>query len=118
MTASSGRFEEIREHVRENGNVLTVSMEHLRDAYGAGRLGEHVRTGISRALDSVGLAHYPSPLPSYQDHAVRLYTRGTPEADIIHAVLNPGEAQDEALRQAAGKEAVQLLKQVRELLCQ
>ena len=38
---------------------MTVQMERIRNDYGAGRLGVHVRDGISKALHGAGLGHYP-----------------------------------------------------------
>jgi hypothetical protein len=40
----------LKEAVEKNGNVLTVTMEQLRDAYGAAKLGVHIRDAISSTL--------------------------------------------------------------------
>jgi hypothetical protein len=110
-------MEDVKAEVSRNQDVLTVSMEALRNAYGAGRLGIHVRDGISKELHGLGVGHYPTELPDSQDESVRLYKHGTPVADVIDAVLQPGEQHDEEIREAAAKETAEVLKQIRELIC-
>lgn len=111
-------FETLRHEVEANGNLLAVRMERLRDAYGVGKLGVHVRRGIAEKLGGVGLGFFPGPdLPTYQEQEVRLYRRGTPVADIIDAVVAPSEYGDARLREAgAPTDAVQLLDRIRELV--
>jgi hypothetical protein len=108
---------DVRSAVEEAANVRTFPMEALRDAYGAGKLGIHVRTGMSKALKSVGLAHSPDPLPVYQENLVRVYKQGTPVADLIEAAVMPGTDRDEELRQAVGGEASETLAKIKELVC-
>jgi hypothetical protein len=110
-------IEAVRQAVDDAGGVLTVKVGALRDAYGAGRLGVHVRSGISRALQGAGLGHYPSDLPDWQDQPVRLFKLGSRVADLIDAVLQPGDAHDEELRQAIRGEATETLAKIRELVC-
>jgi hypothetical protein len=57
-------YEGIKAEVEQNGNVLTITMGRSWDAHGAGRLGEHVRVDISKALAGIGLGHVPVNLPS------------------------------------------------------
>jgi hypothetical protein len=99
--------------------VVTTTMEVLRDAYGAGKLGVHVVANIHKALLGLGLAHYPPELPTYQEYPVRIYKMGSPVADVIDAVLEPTAAHDEELRQLLqnGQGAVEILDQIRELVC-
>jgi len=52
-------WNEIKESVEKNGNLLTVTMEQLRDAHGTAKLGMHVRADISSALAGIGLGHGP-----------------------------------------------------------
>ena len=118
-------FHQLRSDVEARGGVMTVQMERIRNDYGAGRLGIHVRSGISKGLHGAGLGHYPdhgadgAPLVGDQWAAVRIYRLGSPIAELIDAVLHPTEAHDEELRKAAGgddSDAI-LIQRVRELVC-
>jgi len=93
-------------------------MEVLRDAHGAAKLGVHVRKSISDNLAAHGLGHLPAELPTYQHEEVRLYRLGTGIADTINAVLHPTEAGDQVLRQSAGSTAQDVLRRVREIVCE
>ncbi|MBI3648450.1 MAG: hypothetical protein HY240_06870 [Actinobacteria bacterium] len=110
-------LDELREAVERNQGVLTEPMQEIRDAHGAGRLGIHVRTNISKALKGLGLSHYPEALPEYQHVPVRVYKQGSPVGDLIDAVLNPSPTHDDELRQAVSGGDAELLRQVRELIC-
>jgi hypothetical protein len=92
-------WDDIKTDVEKNGNVLTVTMEQLRDAYGAGKLGIHVRDKISSTLAGLGLGHVPVVLPTCQHELVRLYKKGTPVGDLIETVLTPGGQNDARLRE-------------------
>lgn len=125
MTVSSPQYEtmeDLKKLVDANGGVLTVSMEGLRDAYGAGRLGVNVRAAIAKALAGHGLGHYPvdgrdgGRMPEFQTDAVRIYKLGSPIADLIDAVLSPTSQHDEELRQAVGGDSAAILAQVRKLV--
>ena len=115
--AKYDNLDAIKAAVEDNDGVLTIKMAQLREAYGAGRLGVHVRAGISKALSGIGLAHYPIPLSDSQFDYVRLYKQGSPVADLIGSVLSPSPASDQTLLEATGGEAAALLAQVRELIC-
>ena len=109
----------IKENVEKNGNILTVTMEDLREAQGVAKLGIHVRAEISKTLAGMGLGHVPQELPSYQHELVRLYKRGTSGGDIIELVLTPGQQNDAKLSQHFGQEAVDyssIIAQIRELV--
>ncbi|KAA3638830.1 MAG: hypothetical protein DWP92_05565 [Armatimonadetes bacterium] len=110
-------LEDVRQAVVDNSDVLTVEMRQLRDAHGAGRLGVHVRTNISKKLRGLGLGHYPVDLPDRQEQMIRIYRQGSPIAEIVDAVLNPSMSHDAELRQAVGGDAQQILDLVRELVC-
>ena len=109
MTYSEGvgkaavTWDEIKKQVEEAGGVLTLTMAALRDAAGAGKLGVHVRSNISRRLAAMGLGHVPTELPANQHERVRVYKRGTPVGDLIEAALNPGERNDESLLRTSGQ---------------
>src|SRR6266496_512056 len=110
-------LEEVRDAVSKEQGVLTLPMQELRDAYGAGRLGIHVRTNITKALKGLGLNHYPEELPEFQHVPVRVYKQGSPVGDLIDAVLNPSASHDDELRQASGGGEAELVRQIRELVC-
>lgn len=110
-------LEELREHVDNHDGVLTTTMGVLRDAYGKGRLGPHVRAGIHNALAGLGLGHFPSELPEYQNERVRLYRLGSPVGNLINAVLDLSEESDELLRGTAGSQDTEILRQIKELVC-
>lgn len=110
---------EIKEQVEKNGNVWTVTMDVLRDAHGAGKLGVHVREEISQSLAGMGLGHVPSVLPSYQHEQVRLYKKGTPVGLLIDTVLALGEQNDTALVErvaSSGPDYAAIIQKVRELV--
>jgi hypothetical protein len=110
-------LEELAALVRASGDIVSVPMEKVRDAYGAGRLGIHVRDGISKKLHGMGLGHFPTEIPESQWALVRIYRLGSQIADLVDAVLNPGAEHDEELRQAIEGESADVLRQVRELVC-
>ncbi|MEJ7841477.1 MAG: hypothetical protein WKF95_06865 [Rubrobacter sp.] len=84
-------WDDLKADVEMNGNVLTVTMERLRNAAGANKLGVHVRSDISNTLAGIGLDHVPQELPNYQHEQVRIFKRGTLVGDLITTVLTPGE---------------------------
>lgn len=51
-------WDEIKNAVEKNENVLTITMEQLRDAHGSAKLGVHVRTEISSTLAGMGLGMF------------------------------------------------------------
>ncbi len=110
-------FDALGNQADAQGGAVTVPAETLRDAHGAGRLGVHVRSNISRELQSRGLAHYPDPLPDAQGAPVRVYRQGSDAARLIGAVLNPSTQSDEIIRQEVGGEAQATLDKIRELVC-
>ena len=109
-------FEELDQLVRNSKGVLTVRMEQLRDAYGAGRLGRWVRQGIGKELAQRGLAHFPAELPENQWRHVRIYKNGTPAADLVQALMEPGKDGDEIIRQSLNGEAQDKLLRIRGVL--
>ena len=110
---------EIKERVEKNGNVVTITMEELRGAQGAAKLGVHVRAEISSSLAGIGLGHVPQELPNYQHEIVRLYKKGTPVGDMIDTVLTPGQQNDGKLSMQFGDGKVDyaaVLEKIRELV--
>lgn len=114
-------WDEIKSDVEKNGNIKTVTMEHLRDAQGAAKLGVNVRAEISRSLAGIGLGHVPTELPGYQDELVRLYKNGTPIGDFIRMVLEPGQQNDTKLTQQLGTQGVDyasIISKIRDLVAE
>lgn len=111
------KMTDIKTLVEESGGVATFKMVDVRDAHGAGRLGVHVRTNITKELKGLGLGHFPSELPDSQYAEVRIYKLGSPVADLIEAVLKPGAAGDVQLREAASSEAQRILAEIRGIVC-
>lgn len=110
-------YKELGELVEGNGDVLTIKMEQLRDVHGAGKLGVHVRAGISDNLRQHGLGHFPPELPNYQWDEVRVYKQGTPVGRLIEAVLAISTSNDDVIREMAGSDASATLVKIRELVC-
>lgn len=114
-------WDEIKNDVENNGNVLTVTMEQLREAHGVAKLGVHVRDQISSTLAGMGLGHVPPDLPSYQHELVRLYKRGTEVGQHIETVLNPGEQNDKKLVERFATESADyasIVDKIRELVAE
>jgi len=114
-------WDDIKAAVENNGNVLTVTMEQLRDAYGAAKLGVHVRDAISSTLAGLGLGHVPVVLPTYQHELVRLYKKGTPVGDLIETVLTPGGQNDARLSEKFSGDGIDyaaIVQKVRELVAE
>jgi hypothetical protein len=109
--------EALRDAVIGNGDVLTVRVGDVRDAFKYGRLGIHVRTEISKRLGGLGIAHYPPEVPDWQEIPIRLYRMGTPIADLIDAVIQPTEKHDQELRDAVGGNNAEVINQIRALVC-
>ena len=112
-------WDEIKQRVEENGNVVTLTMEELREAHGAARLGVNVRAEISSTLAGMGLGHIPEELPTYQNGLVRVYKNGTPIGELIRIVLTPGEQNDSKLTTQFGTGGVDhaaIVQKIRELV--
>jgi hypothetical protein len=110
-------FEELASLVDRNRGVFTIMMEELRNAYGAGKLGVHIRTGMSDKLRSLGLDHLPEELPLFQEGKARIYRKGSPVGKLIEAVTRLSEDQDQILREAAGGDDTVVIQKIRELVC-
>lgn len=108
--------DEIRKAVEASGDVLTVKMEVVRDAFKYDRLGVNVRSIISEKLGGLGLGHYPLELPDRQWVPVRLFKLGSPIADLVDAALNPTEEHDEELRKAVSGGDSETIKRIKALL--
>lgn len=111
-------YDGLRKQVEAEGGLHTTTMEALREIHGAGRLGKHVRDAISGELAANGLSHVPEELPAYQENPVRIYRLGTSIADVVNAVLHPSSGGDQVLRQLGGDQGQDILKKIRELVCE
>lgn len=112
-------WEDIKANVESNGNVTTLSMEVLRNAAGAGRLGVNVRDEISSILAGMGLGHIPVELPAYHHEQVRLYKKGTTVGKVIDIMLEPGESNDRHLIERLGGEQINyavIIERIRDLV--
>ena len=117
----AGDWSATKQQVEANGDVLTVTMEELRNVHGAGKLGRNVCGEISKELVGMGIGHIPEPLPSNQTDLVRLYKRGTQAGGLIEAVLRPGAGNDNLVRTAArtgGTSSDTILAQIRDLVAE
>ena len=109
-------YDELNQLVKDNGDVLSVTMFALRNAHGADRLGSIVRDNISKKLKGFGLSHYPPELPASQsDHAV-IFRLGTPVSGLIRAVIKPSPDTDDLIRNAVESNEKNTLDKIRELL--
>lgn len=109
--------DDIKKAVAENGGVLTMTMEQLREAHDFGRLGPHVKKAIGDSLAKNALGCFPE-LGDYQHQVTRVYQLGSPVGNLISAVLNPTARNDEKLRDAAGGEEAEILTKIRALVCE
>ena len=48
---------------------------------------------------------------------MRLYKLGSPIADIFDAVQNPSQIHDDELREAVGREDIEVIRKIRDLVC-
>ena len=116
--AKFNTIEDLKKEVIASQNVTTITMEDLRDALGAGRLGKYVRDTLSKELAKNGLGHRPIILPSYQHERVRIYLKGSIIDDIIMAVEDvEDEKSDSILRKSSGIDT-EILNKIRELCCE
>ena len=110
-------FEQIASHVRTQGGIVTLTMESLRDAHGAGKLGKHVLKGIENDLAGNGLGYLPKALPGYANESVRLYTLGSRFAVFLsHMDDYSGEA-DDRLREFFNDDLAKTIQSIKELVC-
>jgi len=112
-------WDEIKNKVEENDNVLTVVMSELKEAIEKEKLGVNVRAKISKTLAGMGLGHIPREIPSSQDEYVRLYKRGTPIGELIDIVMTPGTNNDQKLKEQLNIDNIDhadIIEKIRELV--
>jgi len=110
-------YDELVRAVDSNDGVLTCEMSTLRDVHRAGKLGVHVVASISSELDSRGLGHHPAQLPVNQWEKAKLFRRNTPAGDLIRAALSLDPKSDDVVRAFARNSANDIIKKIRELVC-
>ncbi|MCY4652031.1 MAG: hypothetical protein OXC95_02570 [Dehalococcoidia bacterium] len=110
-------FQEIASHVQDNGGVVTLAMEDLRNAHGAGKLGKNVLKGIDNNLAGNGLGHWPKDLPGYAYEAVRLYALGSRFAEYLSDLDDLSEEADVRLREIFNDDMAKTIQSIRELVC-
>jgi len=118
-------FTKLKKLVDDNGNLMSVSMEQLRDAHGAGRLGKYVVDAIKNALKSNGLDTFPEELPNGQNACVRVYAAGSPIAKLYTAMtvledqydMDTNHERDTEIRDAVDTEKAEIISQIQQLVC-
>lgn len=108
-------FDTLNDAVDTNGLTL-VTMEQLRNAYGAPRLRETVADNISHKLHSLGIGHLPTTLPANRTATIRLYRNGTRLAQVITAVTHPDPDGDQLLLSIDRDDAADTINRIRELI--
>lgn len=125
MEYSFETFKELKDLVVKNGDVLTVTMEGLRDAQGAAKIGKFVITGIQDSLAKQGLKTFPKELPMFQHECVRVYSDGTAVSKLFSAMvevsnwdyLDENYESDQLIRETVNNEAQDALTQIRQIVC-
>ena len=110
-------YEKLAAKVSNYGGVLTMQMSELRDIHGAIRLGANVVAGISESLSDQGLGHFPQELPLEQSYTVRVYKKIHQVGRIIEACLQPGEKSDKVLRSMVDTDSDDIIRKIRERVC-
>ena len=109
-------YDELDKIVKDNGDVLSITMLALRNVHGADRLGNIVRENISNKLKGKGLSHYPPELPKSQGEYVLIFRWGSEVHKVIRAVIEPNPDTDYRIRNAVESQGKDTLDRIRELL--
>ena len=110
-------FDEIKTALDSSGCILSLKMEELRDAHGVNRLGIHVLNAIHDNLQGKGIGHLPADLPQYQEEFVRLYSLGSPFANLLGDLKDYSKESDRRLIELSTNEYEEIIKRIRELVC-
>ena len=108
---------ELRDEVQAREGVMSVGMHVLRRLEGYLRMGAVVGEQIGNKLQSLGIGHSGSELPRHSTEMVRLFILGSPAAELMGAVQNPGEKQDEVIRRAVASDSQEILRKIKGLVC-
>jgi hypothetical protein len=108
---------DIAAKVDEGGGLATCTLGDLRKVANKDKLGPFVLEAAAKALDTVGLAFYPTPpAPLRQHHEVRVFKRDSPIGAVIQAVLEPTERGDDHLRATANGKYNEVVQKIKELI--
>jgi len=112
-------FEGIEAAVRSNGGVASFPAWQLREAQRAGRLTHRINENILRSLAGRGLGTIPGSadgMPTSQNEWVRVYAKDTPLGRVLEAAMQPGEDEDEVLREGVDGAAAKMVERIREIV--
>ena len=118
-------FDELKDRISENKDLLTVSMEELRKAQGAGRLGKYVIEAIKNSLSNKGLDTFPKELPNNQNACVRVYASGSAVAKLYTAMtmlenqeeMEVNRTRDEDIREVVNADQAEIINKIQQLVC-
>lgn len=76
-------YEELHDHVLNEGGAATISMAEFVSLEGAGGLGRKIVGRVADRLSAQGLGHYPTELPSRSDQEIRVWVVGSPVGKLL-----------------------------------
>jgi hypothetical protein len=115
VKTSGNLFDELRDEVVANGNILAVKMVRLRAAAGYGRLGKYVVEDIDKKLRGRGLGHTKLSVDN-QEAIVYIYVMGSDPERLVEAAQHPSDDGAEVIRTATDQNATDLLREVKALV--
>ena len=110
-------WSKLRAELEVREGVMSVDMHVLRRLNDSRRMGTVIGEQISKKLQSLGIGHFGPELPRYSDDMVRLFILGSSAAELMGAIQNPGEQQDEVIRRAVASDSQEVLIKIRGLVC-
>lgn len=116
-TSKINDWQEFRAELKAREGVMSVEMEVLRQLEGYLRMGTVIGEQLSKKLQGLGIGHSGPELPRYSSDLVRLFILGSPAAELMGAVQNPGEQQDEVIRRAVASDSQEVLRKIKGLVC-
>lgn len=111
----SNAFDDLRDEVIANGNILAVKMVRLRDAAGYGRLGKYVVQEIDGKLRGRGLGHTKLSVDN-QEETAYVYAMGSDPERLVEAASKATDDGAEVIRKATDQNATDLLRKVKALV--
>lgn len=106
---------ELKECLKDNDGILSVSMETLLSIIGYQRATANGRNLISEMLEEnrIGVL---SEIPSSKYEHVRLFDLDLPSGRLCEDLQTPGAEQDERLRELLDHDCRQKLRQIRNIV--